>query len=177
MAGQARGSGRRAQAPVHMGGGRNRIRPAIPSDFTFIRRLAVRVFSYLGDYGRIIPDWLAHDGVLSFVVEEGGRSAGFSMIGYYRIEGDARGYAADLLAIAVSPEAQHQGLGRRLLEHAIATARTSRRRLPVRELRLSVAEPNQRARRLFASAGFVDVPGDHGVYEGGQRALHMRLKF
>lgn len=161
-----------------MGGGYDRIRPAIPSDFTFIRRLAVRVFSYLGDYGRIIPDWLAHDGVLSFVVEEGGRPAGFSMIGYYRLEGkDAQGYAADLLAIAVSPEAQHQGLGRRLLEHAIATARTHRRRLPVHELRLSVAESNQRARRLFGSAGFVDVPGDHGFYEGGQRALHMRLKF
>lgn len=177
MAGQARGSGRRAQAPLHTSGGRNRIRPAIPADFTFIRRLAVRVFSYLGDYGRIIPDWLAHDGVLSFVVEEVGRPVGFTMIGYYRIDGDAKGYAADLLAIAVSPETQHQGLGRRLIEHAIATARTNRRRQPVRELRLSVAEPNQRARRLFTSAGFVEVPGDHGFYEGGQRALHMRLKF
>jgi ribosomal protein S18 acetylase RimI-like enzyme len=173
MAGQARGSGRRAQAMR----GKSGIRPAGPADFAFIRRLAVRVFSYLGDYGRIIPDWLAHDGVLSFVVEEGGHPVGFTMIGYYRVEGDTQAYAADLLAIAVSPEAQHQGLGRRLLEHAIATARTARRRLPVRELRLSVAEPNQRARRLFASAGFVDVPGDHGFYEGGQRALHMRLKF
>jgi ribosomal protein S18 acetylase RimI-like enzyme len=158
-------------------GGKNGIRPAVPADFTFIRRLAVRVFSYLGDYGRIIPDWLAHDGVLSFVVEEAGRPVGFTMIGYYRIEGDSQGYAADLLAIAVSPEAQHQGQGRRLLEHAITTARTARRRLPVRELRLSVAEPNQRARRMFAAAGFVDVAGDHGFYEGGQRALHMRLKF
>jgi ribosomal protein S18 acetylase RimI-like enzyme len=173
MAGQAGGPGRRAPAA----GSRSVIRPASPADFSFIRRLAVRVFSYLGDYGRIIPDWLSHDGVLSFVAEESGRPMGFTMIGYYRLDGDAHGYAADLLAIAVSPEAQHRGLGRRLLDHAIATARAARRRLPVRELRLSVAEPNQRARRLFVSAGFLDVPGDHGYYEGGQRALHMRLKF
>jgi ribosomal protein S18 acetylase RimI-like enzyme len=65
------------------------------------------------------------------------------------------------------------GIGRRLLDHAVATARGARKRLPVREIRLSVADTNLKARRMFAAAGFVDVPGDHGRYDGGQRALHM----
>ena len=42
-------------------------------------------------------------------------------------------------------------------------------------LRLSVAENNDRARRLFDELGFVAVEGDHGLYDGGQRALHMTL--
>ena len=45
--------------------------------------------------------------------------------------------------------------------------------MPVVELRLSVAEPNARARRLFEQFGFHFVDGEHGRYDGGQRALHM----
>lgn len=149
------------------------IRAGSPADTTFVRQIAEEVFRDFGDYGKIIPEWLVHDGVLTFVAEEDGKPAGFTMIGFYRIDEEELSYAADLLAIAVAPSAQARGIGRRLLEHAIATARAARKRLPVRELRLSVADTNARARKLFVAAGFVEVPGEHGRYDGGQRALHM----
>ncbi|MSP63490.1 MAG: N-acetyltransferase [Myxococcales bacterium] len=161
--------------------GAPRIRPAEPSDVAFIRGVAVAVFSHIGDYGTIIPEWFEHDGVSTFVAEEQGAPLGFTMLGFYRIDapdaapksGSDSAYAADLLAIAVTPDAHSRGVGRRLLDHAIASARAAQKKLPVRELRLSVADTNARARRMFAAAGFVDVVGEHGWYDGGQRALHM----
>lgn len=158
------------------------IRSAQPADLEFVGAVAGCVFSRFGDYGRIVPEWLSHDGVSTFVAEEEGERAGFSMLGFYRIDAlpdraptsPPGAYAADLLAIAVAPEHQARGVGRKLLEHAVATARAARRKLPVRELCLSVAEINERARRMFSAAGFVDVPGEHGLYDGGQKALHMR---
>lgn len=151
------------------------IRAATPADLAFVRALAAREFAAFGDYGRIVDEWLAHDGLLTFVADGDGGPVGFTMVGFYRLEEATtpQPYAADLLAIAVSPSVQRRGVGRALLEHAVATARAARRRLPVRELRLSVADTNTRARRMFAAAGFVEEPGDHGLYDGGQRALHM----
>ncbi len=150
-----------------------KIRGANPGDFAAIQEMAAVVFADYGDYGRIIPDWLAHDGVLTSVGEEEERLVGFSMVGFYRIDPTTVLYAADLLAIAVAPDAQGRGVGRQLLKHTIAKAEAARRRLPVRELRLSVAEPNLRALKLFRAAGFIELPGEHGRYDGGQRALHM----
>jgi ribosomal protein S18 acetylase RimI-like enzyme len=158
------------------------VRAARPADLEFVRLLGAQVFAHFGDYGTIIPEWLTHEGLQTFIADDESERAGFTMIGFYRIpdepgSGNAPpmpAYAADLLAIAVAPTAQRRGVGRALLEHAIATARAARRRLPVRELRLSVAETNLRARRMFAAAGFVEVPGEHGHYDRGQRALHMK---
>jgi ribosomal protein S18 acetylase RimI-like enzyme len=150
------------------------VRAGGAADLDFVRRVSIEVLAEFGDYGKIIPDWLEHDGVLTFIAEDDQRPIGFTMIGFYRLEGTRDvAYAADLLAIAVERVAHGGGIGRRLLDHAVATARGARKRLPVREIRLSVADTNLKARRMFAAAGFVDVPGDHGRYDGGQRALHM----
>src|SRR5262249_60371296 len=103
-----------------------------------------------------------------------GRPVGCTMLGFYPVP---RGeYVAALLAIAVAPAAQGRGVGKQLLEHAIGQARGARRRLPLRELRLSVADTNARARRLFVRHGFRLMDGDHGLYDGGQIALHMSRK-
>ncbi len=151
-----------------------RIRRGGPGDAAFVRSVAEQVFSELGDYGRILPTWLVHDGVLTHVAEENGVPVGYTMLGFYSA-GPPRPdeYVADLLAIAVSPTAQGRGVGKQLLAHAIEQAAAARRRMPVSELRLSVAEPNARARRLFLQHGFRFVEGEHGRYDGGQRALHM----
>lgn len=154
---------------------RFRIRRGGPADMEFVRRVAVQVFSHFGDYGRILPTWLVHDGVLTHVAEEargdGAVPVGYTMIGFYPIPKDE--FVADLLAIAVAPEAQGRGVGQRLLEHAILQAQAAKRRLSLRELRLSVADTNSRARKLFTKMGFDIIPGDHGFYDGGQLALHM----
>jgi len=147
------------------------IRSGGPADLAFVRALAAESFAAFGDYGRIVEDWIGVDGVHTFVVEEEGRAIGFTMIGFYRLDDGT--WTADLLAIAVAPSEQRRGVGRKLLDHAVAAARAARHHLPVRELRLSVADTNQRARAIFAAAGFREVPGDHGRYDGGQRALHM----
>src|SRR5262245_37159604 len=153
------------------------IRRGGAADVDFVRSVAETVFGYLGDYGRILPTWLLHEGVLTHIAEERGVRVGYTMIGFYEAADGARrgerAFVADLLAIAVAPPAQGRGIGKKLLQHAIAQARAARRRMPIIELRLSVAEPNTRARKLFEKFGFALVPGEHGLYDGGQRALHM----
>jgi [ribosomal protein S18]-alanine N-acetyltransferase len=151
-----------------------RIRRATAADSNFVREVAVGVFHHLGDYGRILPTWLLHEGVLTHIAEEAGRPLGYTMLGFYPVgSGGSSGLVADLLAIAVSPRAQGRGIGKKLLQHAIEHVRDAQKRLPVREIKLSVADSNARARRMFAQFGFVVVPGEHGYYDGGQVALHM----
>ena len=151
-----------------------RIRRGGTGDGAFVRAVAEQVFAELGDYGRILPTWLLHDGVLTHIAEEGGVAVGYTMLGFYSAAAPRQHeYVADLLAIAVAPSAQGRGVGKQLLDHAVGQAALARRRLPVTELRLSVAEPNARARALFHQFGFTFVEGEHGRYDGGQRALHM----
>jgi ribosomal protein S18 acetylase RimI-like enzyme len=158
-----------------------RIRRGGPADAPLVRAIAEQVFAHFGDYGRILPTWLLHEGVITHIAEEGERAVGYTMLGFYPIalvDGGAagEGLVADLLAIAVAPEAQGRGVGKRLLQHAIDHVRAARRRLTIRELRLSVADTNTRARRLFTRYGFELVDGEHGFYDGGQVALHMARK-
>jgi len=144
------------------------------ADSRFCGELGARVFGHLGDYARILPGWLLHEGVITHIAEEGQRAVGLTMLGFYPV--DKSRFVADLLAIAVVPDAQNRGLGKKLLVHAIEEVRAARRRLKVAALRLSVAEDNPRARHLFAAAGFTLQAGDTGRYDGGQTALHMLLR-
>lgn len=156
------------------------IRRATPGDYGWIRDTAADVYRPLGDYATIIPSWLEHSGVMAYV-EEGDddgktRRRGFILLGFYEPDTVPAGaYVADLLAIAVAPGFQRQGLGRYLLRYAIHVARLAGREHRVCEIRLTVAETNQRGRRLFSSSGFRVLEEDHGCYEGGQRAIRMSL--
>jgi ribosomal protein S18 acetylase RimI-like enzyme len=76
----------------------------------------------------------------------------------------------ELLSIAVVPELRSLGIGSALLDRAIATAFEAGPK--VREIRLSVAEGNARAQRMFARRGFRIGPAV-GIYPAGQRALFM----
>ena len=149
------------------------VRPGGPADLAFVHALAVDAFAPFGDYRQVIPEWLANQGVLTFVAEEDGRAIGFTMVGFYRTDA---GCTADLLAIAVAPGEERRGVGRKLLAQAVRAARSARAAGPVSELMLSVADTNRRARPMFEAAGFAEVPGDHGTYDGGQRAIHMVMK-
>ena len=153
-----------------------RIRRGGPADAAFIRQVAVEVFAHLGDYGRILPSWLLHDGVLTHICEEAGAPVGYTMLGFYPLAPSGGALVADLLAIAVSPTAQGRGVGKRLLQHAVEHVRESQKRMPIKELKLSVADTNLRARKLFLEFEFRLVPGEHGFYDGGQVALHMARK-
>src|SRR5262244_3366132 len=122
------------------------IRPGSIRDEEFVRSLANRVFSLYGDYGTLLPEWMVHPAVMTYIAEEEGKPIGFTMLGLY-VPDRQRGYVADLLAIAIMPNSQGKGHGKTLIDHAIQTAGTLGKRMPVREIRLDVADSNGRGRK------------------------------
>jgi len=127
----------------------------------------------LGDYSAIIPAWLKHPGVLSYVDEQGERR-GFIILGFFEepTDNDHR-CIADLLAIAVEPRFQRRGIGRRLLDFAIRVAAAAAEQSGVSEIRLTVPETNAVGQRLYTSTGFEVLDPEYGAYDGGQRAIRM----
>jgi len=160
------------------------IRRAAAEESRFITSTATLVYAELGDYSKILPGWMAHPGVLAFVEADDAapeRPRGFILIGFYTGWVDAKPapageLVADLLAIAVAPEHQKRGIGGRLLEFAIDFASEAAARAPVREMRLTVADTNLVAQKLFRDHGFEILDAHHGEYDGGQRAIRMRRK-
>lgn len=110
---------------------------------------------------------------MAWIEQDGrGQGRGFAMLGYYT-EGNSLSstLVADLLALAVLPIYQRNGIGTRLLHHVIEIAE---RITPIHTgtLRLTVAENNRGAQRLYARNAFTVADGT-AVYAGGQRALRM----
>jgi ribosomal protein S18 acetylase RimI-like enzyme len=160
------------------------IRRAAPDEAEFIIRTGAAVYAPLGDYGRILPGWIVHPGVLTFVEADdqvAGTPRAFILLGFYNGWVEAQGMVsdeliADLLAIAVAPAHQGSGIGTRLLRYAIDLVEQAAVRSPVAEMRLTVADTNLGAQRLFARHGFEVIDAHHGAYDGGQRAIRMRRK-
>lgn len=98
----------------------------------------------------------------------------------YEADGLVIGYAglctvlpiADVQTIAISPAYQGRGLGRKLLQLLIDTAR-KRRALDVM---LEVRFDNPNAIGLYESMGFETIHRRERYYKGGVDALIMRLK-
>jgi ribosomal protein S18 acetylase RimI-like enzyme len=153
------------------------IRRAVAEDADWIKTLSAHVYADFGDYGTIIPAWMRHPGVLTFVEVDDATQArrGFILVGFYEPPDVAAGsYVADLLAIAVAPEHQRKGIGKNLLQYAVELATAAGQRVPIPELRLTVAHTNTAAQKLFETSGFEVLDSHHGSYDGGQRAIRMR---
>ncbi len=83
---------------------------------------------------------------------------------------------AEILAIGVRPSERRGGVGRRLVETALTTAR----RLGATALFLEVAEDNEAARCLYNACGFFSVgrrPGYYKRRDGRVAALVLRHGF
>lgn len=102
---------------------------------------------------------LALPGTFGFISNQGGAILA-------RVAGDE----AEVLTVAVLPEARGHGLGRALLDRAVAEARA--RGADSMVLEVSVA--NAPALRLYASAGFQTVGRRPRYYPGGTDALIQR---
>jgi ribosomal protein S18 acetylase RimI-like enzyme len=153
------------------------IRRAEVQDHAWIIATGAEAYRDLGDYTRILPSWLEQPGVLAWIDQDmQGRGRGFAMLGFYVEESAARADAqqviADLLALAVLPAFQRRGIGSKLLDHVIDVAERVAPSSKIAALRLTVAESNVAAQRLYARSGFRVVDGS-ATYDRGQRALRM----
>lgn len=154
------------------------IRRAEVTDHPWIVATGAEAYHDLGDYTRILPSWLDQPGVLAWIdADMQGRGRGFAMLGFYMEDPTGTGIAAtqvvaDLLALAVLPSQQSRGIGGKLLAHVIEVAERVAPSSQIGSLRLTVAETNTGAQRLYARSGFRIVDGS-ATYDRGQRALRM----
>ena len=156
------------------------IRRAELADHPWIVASGAEAYLELGDYTRILPSWLNQPGVLAWIDHDiTSRGRGFAMLGFYVDEQAAAGaepvssqVVADLLALAVLPAYQRQGIGSKLLCHVIDVAERVAPSSGIAALRLTVAETNTAAQRLYEHNGFAIVDG-FATYDRGQRALRM----
>ena len=77
---------------------------------------------------------------------------------------------AEILTLAVDPAVQRRGLGRGLVQHALAEAG----QLGARTMFLEVSANNDRAQRLYAACGFTRIGLRPRYYAGGVDALVLR---
>jgi ribosomal protein S18 acetylase RimI-like enzyme len=172
------------------------IRRAEVQDHPWIVATGAEAYADLGDYTRILPSWLEQPGVLAWIDHDvQGRGRGFAMLGFYTEDvprptsatstgtftsanaplgpnGVRQQVVADLLALAVLPAFQRKGIGSKLLDHVIDVAERVAPASHILQLRLTVAENNAGAQRLYARTGFRIVEGA-ATYDRGQRALRM----
>lgn len=154
------------------------IRRAELADHPWIIAMGAEAYRDLGDYTRILPSWLEQPGVLAWIdFDVQGRGRGFAMLGFYlddvnvAPEGPSE-VIADLLALAVLPGFQRRGIGTKLLHHVIEVAERIAPSSHITSLRLTVAETNTGAQRLYARHGFRVIDGS-ATYDRGQKALRM----
>jgi [ribosomal protein S18]-alanine N-acetyltransferase len=86
--------------------------------------------------------------------------------------GRVAGDEAEVLTVAVAPEARRQGIAMDLLHAALAEIRTR----GGRAVFLEVSPGNGAARALYQQFGFVEVGRRRGYYADGSDALVLRVK-
>ncbi len=143
------------------------LRRANPRDLPFIVQLSEQVFSAYGQYDEIVARWAFFPQIITVVAEERGELRGFAMINpIFGVQNEAKG---ELLAIAVSPQYQRRGIGKRLLRRMEGLARD----LGIEDMVIHTAEINEAAHGFFAKNGFIQMGSVECYYPKGQKALEM----
>ncbi len=144
------------------------IRTAESGDLPFVCDLSRRVFRRYGPYEEILPRWFI-SGLSMVVVAETRRGpVGFAMMARMADQGAGQ-ETAEIMAIAVDPSRQGQGVGRALMEALERKAREA----SIRRLILHTAMDNMTAKALFSRLGFSVAEARKGFYPEGQDALMM----
>jgi ribosomal protein S18 acetylase RimI-like enzyme len=146
-----------------------RVRPARPSDLSFIVELSGRVFSKYGPYREWIDKWFRSEAAITIVALMGEKPVGFAMLGRFSDAAAGGILVAELLAIAVAPGKQRKGAGRMLMQEIEEIALS----LVVNKLVLHTAKENLPAQALFKSCLFRPSQVKQKFYPAGQDALQM----
>ncbi|MEZ4472813.1 MAG: GNAT family N-acetyltransferase [bacterium] len=150
-------------------------RLAEPADRAAALALAGAAFASYGDYALILDGWLDEPATRLWVVGPVGAPMGFVAVAWIRrVPGGAPD--GDVLAVAVEPTVRGGGLGRALLEHALAVLAAEAPLVGGVRATLAVAEDNHAARHLFASVGFRPL-AERATYPGGQAGLLLARPF
>ena len=84
--------------------------------------------------------------------------------------GRAMAEEAEVLTVAVAPDARRRGIGTALIARAVGEASAR----GARSLFLEVSAENAPARQLYGAAGFTEIGRRRGYYAGGADALVMK---
>lgn len=138
------------------------------SDLAVISELSAKAFQQYGPYEDILPEWFVSGITRTLLALRERKAVGFVMLGrpankwFYP-------QATELLAIAVAPEWQNQGIGSRLL----GTALSELQGRGVEQVVLHTAVVNSSGQRLFRKYGFVAAGKKRCFYPAGQDAVMM----
>jgi ribosomal protein S18 acetylase RimI-like enzyme len=116
----------------------------------------------------MVSQWFATGMTVTRIALTGGAPVGFVMVGRW-LQEPAGESVCELLAIAVEPDRQQEGIGRRLLQEI----ETATRQLGEERLVLHTAVDNVSAQKLFSKAGYKPCAIKRKFYPAGQHALMM----
>jgi len=143
------------------------IRPATPADPPALAALHARAFPPDQAWGAVaITTMLRLEGGFGLLAEASPGEAPDGFVLARAVAGEA-----EILTLAVDPAARRHGLGRRLLEAAVAEAA----RRGAGSLFLEVSAANEPARALYHQAGAAVVGRRRRYYADGTDALVLRL--
>ncbi|MGD2120280.1 MAG: ribosomal protein S18-alanine N-acetyltransferase [Gemmatimonadota bacterium] len=128
------------------------LRLAVPTDLSSISAIEALSFSnpWHPDTFRSL---LTRERVRVLAAESGGEVVGYAVFWWVMDQGE-------LANLAVHPESQGKGVGSRLLDQVLTDAKA----VGIESLFLEVRESNERARRLYAQRGFVQISVREGYY-------------
>lgn len=139
------------------------IRPAVDGDLFTVFRIEKASFPQPWPF-EAFETFVGEPGFL--VADEGERVIGYVVSDTVLYHGRPVGHVKDL---AVHPDRRGEGVGRRLLERALAVLSAD----GVRRVKLEVRENNERARSLYRSFGFETRRTIPGYYDDGEAARVM----
>ncbi len=139
------------------------LRPASPADLARVEEIENRSFSDPWPRGALLAELHMDSLHCPFVAERAGSVEGYLMT--WRIIDQLH-----VLNLAVCPTARRRGTGSRLLQAALAAARS----WGLRKVALEVRESNMGARLFYAHHGFAEVGRRSGYYQDtGEDAIIM----